>query len=83
MVFEEINPQALTLMTDVFGNYVIQKVLKMLTFSDSRQIIALVYIRHGFSGFQASDVWYLIFSFLSMDLCPRKENWLASFLGMC
>ncbi|XP_074267990.1 pumilio homolog 1-like [Silene latifolia] len=25
MVFEEINPQALTLMTDVFGNYVIQK----------------------------------------------------------
>ena len=26
MVFEEIIPQALTLMTDVFGNYVIQKV---------------------------------------------------------
>ena len=26
MVFEEIFPQALTLMTDVFGNYVIQKV---------------------------------------------------------
>lgn len=27
MVFQEIFPQALTLMTDVFGNYVIQKVL--------------------------------------------------------
>lgn len=26
MVFKEIIPQALTLMTDVFGNYVIQKV---------------------------------------------------------
>lgn len=29
MVFEEIIPQALTLMTDVFGNYVIQKVLRV------------------------------------------------------
>ena len=27
MVFEEIMPQALSLMTDVFGNYVIQKVI--------------------------------------------------------
>lgn len=27
MVFREIMPQALSLMTDVFGNYVIQKVL--------------------------------------------------------
>lgn len=26
MVFDEITPQALSLMTDVFGNYVIQKV---------------------------------------------------------
>lgn len=26
MVFSEIMPQALTLMTDVFGNYVVQKV---------------------------------------------------------
>ena len=26
MVYEEIMPQALALMTDVFGNYVIQKV---------------------------------------------------------
>lgn len=26
MVFEEIMPQALPLMTDVFGNYVVQKV---------------------------------------------------------
>ena len=26
MVYEEIVPQALALMTDVFGNYVIQKV---------------------------------------------------------
>ena len=28
MVFLEINPQALSLMTDVFGNYVVQKVTK-------------------------------------------------------
>ena len=27
MVFHEIMPQALSLMTDVFGNYVVQKVL--------------------------------------------------------
>lgn len=27
MVFQEVLPRALTLMTDVFGNYVIQKVL--------------------------------------------------------
>jgi hypothetical protein len=26
MVFQEVLPRALTLMTDVFGNYVIQKV---------------------------------------------------------
>ena len=31
MIFDEIIPQALTLMTDVFGNYVIQKVLIILT----------------------------------------------------
>lgn len=30
MVFEEIIPQALSLMTDVFGNYVIQKVIALL-----------------------------------------------------
>lgn len=27
MVFQEVLPRALTLMTDVFGNYVIQKVV--------------------------------------------------------
>ena len=32
MVFEEIIPQAFTLVTDVFGNYVIQKVPTILTF---------------------------------------------------
>ena len=31
MVFEEIFPQALALMTDVFGNYVIQKVQSSVT----------------------------------------------------
>lgn len=30
MVYQEIFPQALSLMTDVFGNYVIQKVPKIL-----------------------------------------------------
>ena len=29
MVFDEIMPQALSLMTDVFGNYVIQKVFSL------------------------------------------------------
>jgi pumilio RNA-binding family len=29
MVFQEVLPQALTLMTDVFGNYVIQKVVNV------------------------------------------------------
>lgn len=29
MVFQEIMPQALSLMTDVFGNYVIQKVFSL------------------------------------------------------
>lgn len=29
MVFQEIFPQALSLMTDVFGNYVIQKVFSL------------------------------------------------------
>jgi pumilio RNA-binding family len=32
MVFSEIMPQALTLMTDVFGNYVVQKVRKTSLF---------------------------------------------------
>lgn len=31
MVFNEIMPKALTLMTDVFGNYVVQKVILFLT----------------------------------------------------
>jgi hypothetical protein len=30
MVFDEIMPQALSLMTDVFGNYVIQKVFSLM-----------------------------------------------------
>jgi hypothetical protein len=29
MVFQEVLPRALTLMTDVFGNYVIQKVVNV------------------------------------------------------
>lgn len=33
MVYEEIMPHALALMTDVFGNYVIQKVLEASTFN--------------------------------------------------
>ena len=32
MVFHEIIPQALSLMTDVFGNYVIQKVILIIVF---------------------------------------------------
>jgi hypothetical protein len=32
MVYQEIMPQALALMTDVFGNYVVQKVTNILLF---------------------------------------------------
>ena len=35
MVFHEIMPQALSLMTDVFGNYVIQKVFFLSEVTDS------------------------------------------------
>ncbi|KAI8523732.1 hypothetical protein RHMOL_Rhmol13G0095300 [Rhododendron molle] len=38
MVFEEINPQALTLMTDVFGNYVIQKFFEHGLVSQKREL---------------------------------------------
>lgn len=42
MVFEEIFPQALTLMTDVFGNYVIQKVLRYLNYTGFIFLIILI-----------------------------------------
>lgn len=35
MVFDEIVPHALSLMTDVFGNYVVQKVILFQIQSDS------------------------------------------------
>ncbi|KAG5566945.1 hypothetical protein RHGRI_002485 [Rhododendron griersonianum] len=38
MVFEEINPQALTLMTDVFGNYVVQKFFEHGMASQRREL---------------------------------------------
>lgn len=40
MVFEEIMPQSLSLMTDVFGNYVIQKVSYWDSDSDSLRLTA-------------------------------------------
>lgn len=40
MVFQEIFPQSLTLMTDVFGNYVIQKVPRVVA-SHSAIIMSL------------------------------------------
>lgn len=42
MVFEEIFPQALTLMTDVFGNYVIQKVLRYVNYTGFIFMIILI-----------------------------------------
>ena len=52
MIFDEIIPQALTLMTDVFGNYVIQKVLIILTqFFRYTYNEICVYKDHGCYGF--------------------------------
>lgn len=44
MVFHEIMPQALSLMTDVFGNYVVQKVLFCIYLS--RELSFLYFIKH-------------------------------------
>lgn len=45
MVFEEIMPHALSLMTDVFGNYVVQKVLyKMLFVKCTCHSVAYVWL---------------------------------------
>uniref|UniRef100_A0A0E0JU83 PUM-HD domain-containing protein n=1 Tax=Oryza punctata TaxID=4537 RepID=A0A0E0JU83_ORYPU len=41
MVFAEIMPQALTLMTDVFGNYVVQKVRVTFFFVSTKAIVIL------------------------------------------
>lgn len=38
MVYQEIMPQALALMTDVFGNYVVQKVTYILLFLFSQKL---------------------------------------------
>lgn len=45
MVYQEIMPQALALMTDVFGNYVIQKVNHIPCSHDLVWFYMLVYIR--------------------------------------
>ena len=45
MVFEEVIPHALSLMTDVFGNYVVQKVIP-----PTLQLGALVLVFHYFWG---------------------------------
>ncbi|XP_070024529.1 pumilio homolog 2-like isoform X2 [Nicotiana tabacum] len=58
MVFQEIFPQALTLMTDVFGNYVIQKVCGACIFLSVRflfkwiimSIFLLQFFEHGMAS---------------------------------
>lgn len=62
MVYQEIMPHALVLMTDVFGNYVVQKV----------KIITQLIIMFHESGL--SNSWFTSCSFLSMDLHPSEEN---------
>lgn len=53
MVYQEIMPQALALMTDVFGNYVIQKVNHIPT------------CMHTYSLFLLVSVYYMLtFGFL-------------------
>ncbi|PHU16115.1 Pumilio -like protein 1 [Capsicum chinense] len=43
MVFQEINPQALTLMTDVFGNYVVQKFFEHGMASQRRELASKLF----------------------------------------
>ena len=72
VVYEEIMPLALVMMTDVFGNYVNQKVpyihafLLVMVFMDSACEINCVF---------ACSFW-------STGFHRREENWLASFSVM-
>lgn len=56
MVFQEVLPRALTLMTDVFGNYVIQKVVCLvlswagLVIASSCDLLAPVYSEGVFNS---------------------------------
>ena len=75
MVYQEIMPQALALMTDVFGNYVIQKVYN----------IFLVWAQLCFDIIWRSkniNYIYFLYSSLSMDFRHREGNWVASCLAM-
>lgn len=76
MVYQEIMPQALALMTDVFGNYVIQKVN---LFRASNHTFSLFYLL----GTLRVTFVLFVFSFLSTGFCLREGSWPTSFLIMC
>lgn len=71
MVYQEIMPKALELMTDVFGNYVIQKVLHtFISYVSSNDWIYL------------EPYICILHSYLSMGLHHKEENWLKIYLDM-
>lgn len=51
MVFNEIMPQALSLMTDVFGNYVVQKVFCIRYQISFDMLVMFNYVSSSFSYF--------------------------------
>ena len=83
MVFDEIMPHALSLMTDVFGNYVIQKVIFLksscLLFSSSlyycflfcRNTWELLVMKLRVTNLFMANSFSCVFSFLSMELPPK------------
>lgn len=78
MVFQEIFPQALALMTDVFGNYVIQKVPSSVTgcLVDKCDSILLyfiftlfVHLHTKFFAFPVFRTWY--------GISKKRTGWQA------
>ena len=67
MVFEEIMPHALSLTTDVFGNYVVQKVfvtetLVLLTDIENTQFLSSILIAFSKLHF-LKDAWTCLYFF--------------------
>lgn len=71
-IFSEIIPHARSLITDVFGNYVIQKVCWFALFTVLKKHLQYIYDQ----GF-----WSMC-SFLSMALKGKGKSWLVNLLVM-
>ena len=83
MIFLEIMPQALPLMTDVFGNYVIQKVVIHVLcffFLSTSLILRSHYFRckNYFNSTYFAFFPSYGFSFWNMEVLRRLGNWLSN-----